>query len=131
MKPIRYYYIPSILILITVVLFFVQKLTIDSLSDSYAFYYPVWKIYVFHFLVTFFILTSLYFVGKKVPNYIGFSFMGFILLKMVAAVVFLIPLIKLENVSKIPDFTSFFIPYFIYLFVEIVLTLRLLKLYLK
>ncbi len=131
MKPIRYYYIPSILILITIVLFFVQKLTIDSLSDSYAFYYPVWKIYVFHFLVTFFILTSLYFVGKKVPNYIGFSFMGFILLKMVAAVVFLIPLIKLENVSKIPDFTSFFIPYFIYLFVEIVLTLRLLKLYLK
>ena len=54
-------------------------------------------------------------------------FLALFLLKMVAAVVFLIPLIKMENVSKIPDFISFFIPYFIYLFLEIVLTLRLLK----
>lgn len=131
MKPIRYYYIPSLLILITALLFFIQKLAVDSLSHTYIFNYPVWKIYTFHFLVTFFILTALYFVGKKVPNYIGFAFMGFILLKMVAAIVFLIPLIKLESGSKIPDFTSFFIPYFIYLFIEIILTMRLLKLYLK
>lgn len=131
MKPIKYYYIPSVLILITVLLYFIQKLAVDSLSHSYTFNYPVWKIYTFHFLVTFFILTALYFVGKKVPNYIGFTFMGFILLKMVAAVVFLIPLIKLESGSKIPDFVSFFIPYFIYLFIEIILTMKLLKLYLK
>lgn len=57
--------------------------------------------------------------------------MGSILLKMLVAVVFLIPLIKMQNVSKIPDFISFFIPYFIYLFLEIILTVRLLKQYLK
>ena len=131
LKPIRYYYIPSVLILITVILFFIQKLAVENLSHTYTFYYPVWKIYVFHFLVTFFILTSLFFVGKKMPDYIGFTFLGFILLKMVAAIVFLIPLIKLESGSKIPDFISFFIPYFIYLFIEIILTMKLLKLYIK
>lgn len=131
MKPLKYYYIPSVLFLITVVLYFIQKLAVNSLSHSNTFLYPVWKIYAFHFSVTFFILTALYFVGKIASNYIGFTFMGFILLKMVAAVVFLIPLIKLESGSKIPDFISFFIPYFIYLFLEIILTMKLLKLYLK
>jgi hypothetical protein len=82
---------------------------------------------VFHFIVTLVILSALYLVNKKAPNYTGFTFLGFILLKMVAAIVFLIPLIKMESVSKIPDFISFFIPYFLYLFLEIVLTLRLLR----
>lgn len=131
MKPLKYYYIPLILLLISIVLFFIQKLVVDNLSHIYSFYYPVWKIYAFHFFITLIILSALYFVGKNVPNYIGFTFMGFILLKMGVAIVFLIPLIKLENASKIPDFTSFFIPYFIYLFIEIVLTMRLLKLNLK
>ncbi len=66
-------------------------------------------------------------MGKLIPDYIGFTFMGFILLKMIAALVFLLPLIKMENVSKIPDFTSFFIPYFIFLFLEILLTMKILK----
>lgn len=131
MKPIKYYYIPTVLILITVFLYFIQKIAVDSLAHVHTFHYPVWKIYAFHFSVTFFILTALYFVGKIASDYIGFTFMGFILLKMVAAVVFLIPLIKLESGSKIPDFISFFIPYFIYLFLEIILTMKLLKLYLK
>jgi len=82
-------------------------------------------------LITFFILTGLYFVGKIFPGYIGFAFMGSILFKMIGAVLFLIPLIKMENVSKIADIISFFIPYFIYLFIEILLTMSLLKRYLK
>ncbi len=131
MKFQKYIYIPVILIIVTILLFFAQRLVIDNLPDIYTFYYPVWAIYTFHFSITFFILTGLYFVGKMFPNYIGFAFMGCILLKMVVAVVFLIPLIKLENASKIPDFISFFIPYFIYLFIEIILTMRLLKLSLK
>lgn len=53
--------------------------------------------------------------------------MGFILLKMIAALAFLLPLIRMQNVSQIPDFTSFFIPYFIYLFFEILLTMKILK----
>lgn len=131
MKFTKYYYIPVLLASVSLLLFALQKLVIDTLAQDYTFFYPVWTIYAFHFAVTFFILTGLYFVGKIFPNYIGFAFMGSILLKMIVAVVFLIPLIKMENVSKFPDFISFFIPYFIYLFLEIILTVRLLRQYLK
>lgn len=127
MKLDRFYKIPALLILITLPLFFVHKLAVESLSENFVFYYAVWKIYLFHFIVALSILSVLFLISKKAANYVGYAFLGFVLLKMVAAVVFLIPLIKMENVSKIPDFISFFIPYFIYLFLEIVLTLRLLK----
>ena len=127
MKTDKFYYIPAFLILLTIPLFYIQKWAIDSLLGSYTFFYSVWNIYLFHFIVTLIILMGLFLVSKKAPNYTGFAFLGSILLKMVGAVVFLIPLIKMENVSKIPDFISFFIPYFIYLFMEIVLTLRLLR----
>ena len=127
MKLDRFYKIPALLILITLPLFFVHKLAVESLSENFVFYYAVWKIYLFHFIVALSILSVLFLISKKAANYVGYAFLGFVLLKMVAAVVFLIPLIKMENVSKIPDFISCFIPYFIYLFLEIVLTLRLLK----
>ncbi len=131
MKLQKYYNIPVFLLIISLILFAIQKVVIAILPPDYIFYYPVWAIYLFHFLLTLLVLTGLYFVGKIFPNYIGLTFMGFILLKMIVAVVFLIPLIKMENVSKIPDFVSFFVPYFIYLFLEILLTMRLLKRYLR
>ena len=43
------------------------------------------------------------------------------------AIVFLLPLIKSKEVSKIPDFFSFFAPYFIFLFLEIVMAMKILK----
>ncbi|MBT0607184.1 DUF6168 family protein [Aequorivita echinoideorum] len=131
MKIEKPFFGPVLLIFVTAVLFFVHRQIVLGISEEYTFFYDVWKIYLFHFIVTSLILLVLYFVGKKVPDYVGFTFLGFILLKMVAAIAFLIPLIKMENVSKIPDFISFFAPYFIYLFIEIILTLRLLRQSLK
>lgn len=127
MKVNRFFYIPLYLILLTAIFFFIQNLIIGSLEDTYEFFYPVFKIYIFHLIIAFIILSVLYLVSKKAPQYIGYTFMGFILFKMIATIVFLIPLIKLEGVSKIPDFISFFAPYFLYLFFEIVITLKLLK----
>ncbi len=127
MKSDKYFFIPALLFIITLPLFFIQNFVVDSLTADYQFFYSVFHIYLFHFIVTLVILSTLYLVSKKAPNYTGFAFLGFILLKMVAAIVFLIPLIKMENVSKIPDFISFFVPYFLYLFLEIVLALRLLR----
>lgn len=127
MKVHPYFFIPLYVILLTAVLFGLQSAIIGALENSFVFYYPVWKIYIFHFVVTVIILSALYIVSKKLPNYVGYVFMGFILFKMTAAVIFLIPLIKMEGGSKVPDFVSFFVPYFIYLFMEILITLKLLK----
>src|SRR5690606_28096120 len=115
------------LLLLSLIFYFVHNAIVDNLEFSYSFFYPVWTIYTFHFLVAFTILSVLYLVGRKSPNYIGYVFMGFILFKMIAAVIFLIPLIKMEGSSKIPDFISFFAPYFAYLFLEILVTLELVK----
>lgn len=127
MKQNQFISLLGLLLAVAVVLELIQAFIVDNLSDTYTFFYPVWKIYVFHFMITFSIFSLLYFVGKIMPQYIGYTFMGFILLKMVVAIVFLLPLIKMEEVSKIPDFSSFFIPYFIFLFFEIFLTMKILK----
>lgn len=123
---LRIYHI-AIYVALTAIFYFLQNIIIGSLEDSYTFYYSVLEIYLFHFLVTLIILSVIYLVSRKAPQYIGYTFMGFILFKMTAAVIFLIPLIKMEGVSKIPDFISFFIPYFLFLSYEIFVTLKLLK----
>ena len=53
--------------------------------------------------------------------------MGFSLFKMMAAIVFLIPLIQSDLESQIPDVSAFFIPYFLYLFFETLFAVRLLS----
>jgi len=112
----------------TIGLFLIQHFAIRELAKSYTFLYPVWSFYLFHFLVTLGVFTILYFLGKHVPQYIGFSFIGLILFKMIVSIAFLLPLIRMKEVSKIPDFISFFIPYFIYLILEIYLTMKILNL---
>lgn len=109
-------------------MFFVHHLIVQALGNQVVFFYDVWKIYVFHFAVTFFLFSLLFLVSSVLPEYIGYTFMGFILLKFGLAIVFLLPLIRLEEGSKIPDFVSFFVPYFIFLFIEILLTMKILKL---
>jgi len=127
MKVHPYFYIPLYVIIVTAVLYGLHWTIVESLAGTFKFFYAVWKIYIFHFVVTLIILSTLYMVSKRLPNYVGYVFMGFILFKMTAAVIFLIPLIKMVGVSKIPDFVSFFVPYFIYLLLEILVTLKLLK----
>lgn|GEM_PF-439928 len=127
MKRKQFFLYVGLLLGISVILFFIQNSIVQWLSDDHTFFYPVWGIYLFHFLITAFIFTVLFLVGKFLPKYVGLTFMGFILIKMIASVVFLIPLIKMDDVSKIPDFGSFFIPYFIYLFLEILLAIAILN----
>lgn len=116
-----------LLLLTSVILFSVQLLIIRGTASGTEFFYPVWAVYLFHFLVTFVIFGLLFLISKIASGYVGFAFMGLILFKMIAAVAFLFPVIRLENFSKIPDFISFFIPYFIFLIAEVLLTLKLLK----
>ncbi len=112
---------------VSAIFYFIQDLIVGSLEDTYTFFYSVLNIYIFHFLVTLIILSAIYLVSKKAPNFVGYTFMALIVFKMAAAVIFLIPLIKMEGGSKIPDFISFFAPYFLYLFLEVMVTVRLLK----
>ena len=112
---------------ITLISFFVQYFSISVFFENTLFFYSTWSVYVFHLALTLISYGFLLFVNKTFADKTGFAFMGFSLLKMLAAIVFLIPLLQSDVVSKIPDVSAFFIPYFLFLFTETFFAVRLLN----
>ncbi|WP_235498558.1 hypothetical protein [Flavobacterium sp. Leaf359] len=92
-----------------------------------AFFYQVWSIYTFHIAATLLIYLFLLFVNKNFFDKTGFAFLAGSVIKMMAAVVFLIPLIKADVNDPIIDVTAFFIPYFLFLFFETFFAIRLIN----
>jgi len=117
----------KILLPFTLALFAVQYFAVDQLNESHTFFYSTWFIYLFHFLITFSIFMALAVVKKYNAVYTGYAFLACSLIKMMASVIFLIPLIKMEDISKLPDVIAFFIPYFLYLFLETYFALKLIN----
>ena len=109
------------------VLFGLQYFTTLQLFSDIPFYYSTWSIYVFHIVITLVAHLCLLFVHKNFPEHAGFTFMGLGVIKMMACVVFLIPLIKSDTVSRIPDVAAFFIPYFMFLLFETIFAVRLIN----
>lgn len=120
-------YFLKILIPFTVVLLVLHYFAVRELSGSYTFYYSAWSIYAFHFIITFLIYTAVLTVSKNLPEKTGFAFLACSGLKMFAAVIFLVPLIKGKAPEPIADVAAFFIPYFLFLFFETVFAVKLLK----
>lgn len=88
---------------------------------------PLWQIYLFLMMVVFVIYGWIlynYTRGKKeVFNY----FMIGTILKMILAIVFLLPVFLSDLPTKRPDVFNFFIPYFLFLAFEVFLLTRLLN----
>lgn len=123
----QFYKFLKLLIPFSVVLFFIQYYTIETFFKNISFFYSTWSIYIFHVVITLFSYGFLLFVNKTFADKTGFAFMGFSLFKMMAAIIFLIPLIQSDLKSQIPDVSAFFIPYFLYLFFETLFAVRLLS----
>ena len=115
------------LIPFSIALILAQYLIVSNVFSNTSFFYSTWSIYAFHIIVTLFSYSFLLFVNHNFPENTGFAFMGISLIKMLAAVVFLIPLLRSEMVSKIGDVAIFFIPYFLYLFFETLFAIRLIN----
>lgn len=106
-------------ILLTLTLFGIHSYLLHHFSNDFTLFFPLWQLYVFHFIVTTALYTLInyrYNSGKKdVFN----AFMIATFLKMMLAIVFLLPLLVSDFENKQPDVFNFFIPYFIYLFFEV------------
>ncbi len=111
----------------TVLLFVVQYYSTQAWSGSHIFFYPTWSIYLFLFVSTLLLYIFLLFVRKNYPDFTGFAFLGSTFLKMLAAVVFLIPLIQSDATETNLDIAAFFIPYFLFLFFETFFAIRLIN----
>lgn len=106
------------LVPLTLILFLVQYFFVEHLKENFIFFYSTISIYLFHFFVSIGIFIFLILVRRNAENYTGYAFLGLSFLKMMICVLFLVPLIKMEGVDKIPDVIAFFVPFFFILFWE-------------
>jgi hypothetical protein len=104
---------------ISIVLFFLQYYITKLFFINISFFYSTWSIYVFHLTLTLLSYGFLLFVSRTFADKTGFAFMGFSLLKMLGAIVFLFPLIQSEILSKIPDVGAFLFPIFYSYFLKL------------
>ncbi|WP_081208097.1 hypothetical protein [Salegentibacter sediminis] len=111
----------------SILLFVTQYLLLNFIFESELFY-PVWAVYLFHFFATFIIYSILIWVHHNFQDKTGFAFMGLSLLKMLAAIVFLLPLILSEVSSVFLNILAFFIPYFLFLIFETLYVVKLINL---
>ncbi|PRZ26278.1 hypothetical protein BC624_102243 [Flavobacterium granuli] len=123
----QFYKFLKLIIPFSIVLFSLQYYSTTAFFQNTIFFYSTWSIYVFHLVLTLLSYVFLIFVNKTFPDKTGFAFMGISLIKMMAAIVFLIPLLQSDLKSKIPDVSAFFIPYFLYLFFETFFAIRLIN----
>jgi hypothetical protein len=91
------------------------------------FFYPLWQVYAFLFAATLIVLVFLQLVHKALPDKTGFAFMGMCLLKIMASVVFFVPLIQADIAAPEADILNFFIPYFLFLTFEAISAVRLIN----
>lgn len=126
MKKILYQFL-MFFTLFCVVLYFLLKYVESKVFGEYDFYFSSLSIVCFLFISTTLIYITVAYIHKVLPDKSGFTFMGFGMLKMFAAVIFLIPLIKSEIGNKIPATLFFFIPYFVVLFIETLVVVRLIN----
>jgi hypothetical protein len=108
-------------------LFGIQYTITLQLFVTTPFYYALWSVYVFHFIATVASYLFLLFVHKSFPDKAGYTFMGTGVLKMMACVIFLIPMIQSDIVNRVPDVGAFFIPYFLFLLFETMVAVRLIN----
>lgn len=115
------------LLAFTIILYLLQFfITGYSLKDINM-YYSLTAIYLFHFFATLLVYLFLVFVHKKFKDYTGFAFMGGSFFKMLAAILFLLPMLLQKTGDAFINLISFFIPYFMFLFFETFYAVKLIN----
>lgn len=113
--------------LVTVLLYGIHKFIITYFLQELAMFYPLWHMYLFHFVITTIFYTVLNYRYSSGHRNVFTTFMIATFLKMGLAILFLLPLILSDFSNKQPDIFNFFIGYFFYLFFEVFVLTKLLK----
>ena len=107
------------IIILSVLLLGIHSYMLSYFGTGLKLFFPIWHIYLFHFVVTTLFYTVINYRFSKGQKDVFLLFMGSTLFKMFLAILFLLPLILSEMEKKQPDIFNFFIPYFLYLSFEI------------
>jgi hypothetical protein len=107
------------LVAVTAILLGMHTYLLSYFAETITFFFPVWHVYVFHFVVTVIFYSIINYKFSSGKTQVFNLFMGMTLLKMILAILFLLPLLLSDFENKQPDVFNFFIPYFMYLFFEV------------
>ena len=113
------------LVFTSLLLGLIQHYFINSFN-SIKFHYSTQAIYVFILFINLFLFYFLTLIHRKHPLKTGFAYMGFGLLKMIASILFLYPILFRNNFDKVPNVIAFFLPYFIFIFIDVFYAIKLL-----
>lgn len=105
--------------LLVIVAFIVHSYLLHYFATKTVFFFPIWHIYLFNFVTTSLLYTIVNYKYSKDKATVFNTFMLSTLLKMVLAIVFLLPLLMGEVKDKKPDVFNFFIIYFLFLVFEV------------
>lgn len=86
------------------------------------------KIHGFLFLTTFIVITITNRITDRFPDKTGFVYLGFVLFKMTASVLFLFPYFSLELIQSKMVVINFFVVFFIYIAFEAISIIKYLNL---
>jgi hypothetical protein len=111
----------------TLVVFGCHAYLLSHFANEGPFFFHLWQIYLFHVLVTTLLYSTINYRYSSGNKEIFNLFMLLTFLKMVLAIIFLLPLLVSDLPNKQPDVFNFFVPYFLYLFFEVYALTRFLN----
>lgn len=114
-------------VVVTLVLLGIHAYLLSHFAKNSNYLIPIWQIYMFHFTVTTLLYSVINLQYSRGKTEIFNLFMGITFLKMILAIVFLLPVLLSDIEKKQPDIFNFFIPYFFYLFFEVYSITRFLQ----
>ncbi|ATA67929.1 hypothetical protein CGC48_04340 [Capnocytophaga cynodegmi] len=85
------------------------------------------QISLFHFSLSVCVISVIYTIHSFLKKYTAFAFLGTALIRMIAIIIFIFPLIKNTEKTPISDALFVVIPYFIFTIVEAIFTIKLIK----
>lgn len=119
-------YVISLIVLAGVLGLF-QELLYTYILPDIVLYNPIWKNYVLLVIMSLVTFGLIVFVNYVIQEYTGFAFIASIVFKMFVTLWFLFPLITSDVLNKTPDVLNFFLPFFVFLVVEVLFSIRLLQ----
>lgn len=114
-------------ILITAALFFIHNTIVSTAFPKVILILPLYKIYLFHLIVTTVVIVAVNYKSLQKDSNVFNIFMLFTFVKMILALVFLLPVFLSDLKNRNYDAVNFFIPYFIYLAFEVFVITKLLQ----
>jgi hypothetical protein len=115
------------LLLFTVGCAFLHYFLLEYALARYRFLLPLWEVYLFLSMLTLLGYLAVVFIHHRDAGKTGMAFIAIGFLKMLAAVLFLYPVISSQNEGILAQVIAFFIPYFIFLGFDTYFTIALIS----